>query len=336
MGVAPVAGGRARSRVWAGGAPVTVRVYHGLDQVPAGLGPTVVTVGMFDGVHRGHKALLGHVAGEAAARGVPAAAVTFDRHPMEVLRPGSHPLLLTTLSQKVALLGEAGVEVVLVLPFTLELSRVPAREFATRVLFEAMGARAVVVGANFRFGHKAQGDVELLAALGRERGVDAVGVTLHADGREVISSTRIRSELSRGDVQAAARSLGRPYAVEGYVNRGEGRGRALGVPTANVGVPARIALPATGVYAGHFAPGDGTWLPAVTNVGVSPQFGGTQLRVEAHVLDYDADLYGRRVSVSFEHRLRGEEVFASVDELVDQMHEDVRQSRKLLGVPAAP
>ncbi len=315
----------------------SVRVYHGLDQVPAGLGATVVTVGMFDGVHRGHLALLGHVTAEAAARGVPAAAVTFDRHPMEVLRPGSHPLLLTTLRQKVALLGEAGVEIVLVLPFTLELSQVPAQEFATRVLFEAMGARAVVVGANFRFGHKARGDVELLAALGRERGVEAVGVALHTDdGREVISSTRIRSELARGEVQAAARCLGRPYAVEGHVNRGDGRGRTLGVPTANVAVPARIALPAMGVYAGHLAPGDGTWLPAVTNVGVSPQFGGTQVRVEAHVLDYDADLYGRRVSVSFEHRLRGEEVFASVDELVAQMQEDIRQSRKLLGAPAAP
>jgi riboflavin kinase / FMN adenylyltransferase len=316
---------------------VTVRAYHGLEQVPGDLGPTVVTVGMFDGVHRGHLALLGRVTGEAAARGVPAAAVTFDRHPMEVLRPGSHPLLLTTLRQKVALLGEAGVAVVLVLPFTLELSQVPAREFATRVLFEVMGARAVVVGANFRFGHKAQGDVELLEALGRERGVDAVGVALHADdGREAVSSTRIRAELARGDVQAAARLLGRAYAVEGQVNRGDGRGRTLGVPTANVGVPDRIALPAMGVYAGHLDPGDGGRLPAVTNVGVSPQFGGTQLRVEAHVLDYDADLYGRRVSVSFEHRLRGEEVFAGVDELVAQMQEDIRQSRKLLGTPARP
>ena len=311
----------------------TTRAYHGLDQVPAGLPPTVATVGMFDGVHRGHRALLGRVTAEAAARGVAAAAVTFDRHPMEVLRPGSHPPLLSTLSQKVALLGEAGIEVVLVLPFTLELSQVPAREFATRVLFATLGARAVVVGANFRFGHKATGDVELLAALGREHGVDAVGVALHADGHEVVSSTRIRSELARGDVQAAARSLGRAYAVEGHVNRGDGRGRTLGVPTANVAVPARIALPAMGVYAGRFGPGDDTWLPAVTNVGVSPQFGGTQLRVEAHVLDYDADLYGRRVSVSFEHRLRGEEVFASVDELVAQMQEDIRQSRKLLGAP---
>ncbi|HYT27220.1 MAG TPA: bifunctional riboflavin kinase/FAD synthetase, partial [Actinomycetota bacterium] len=179
-----------------------VRVYHGLAELPADLGPTVVTVGMFDGVHRGHQALLRQVAAEAATRGVPAAAVTFDRHPMEVLRPGSHPLLLTTLGQKIDLLGRAGMEVVLVLPFTLELSHVPAGEFATRVLFGAMGARAVVVGTNFRFGHKAQGDVELLAALGRERGVDAVGVALHADERhEVVSSTRIRAELARGDVQ---------------------------------------------------------------------------------------------------------------------------------------
>jgi riboflavin kinase / FMN adenylyltransferase len=306
--------------------------YDGLGAVPAGFGPSVVTVGMFDGVHRGHRALLDRVAAEAAARGLPAGAVTFDRHPLEVLRPGAEPPLLTTLDRKVALLGAAGMDFVLVLAFTEELSRVAAEAFARDVLLDAVGARAIVVGENFRFGHKAAGDPALLAELGRPRGVEVVAVALHADGGEVVSSTRVRAELARGDVRAAARSLGRPHAVEGTVVRGDGRGgRQLGVPTANVALAGNLALPANGVYAGHLAeePG-GPPRPAATSVGVNPQFHATGLRVEAHVLDFDGDLYGRRVSVSFEHRLRDEAAFATVDALVAQMHQDIREARRLL------
>jgi riboflavin kinase / FMN adenylyltransferase len=343
-----------------GGAPADR--YDGLAAVPDGLGPAVVTVGMFDGVHRGHRALLDRVAVEAAARSLPAAAVTFDRHPLAVLRPGTEPPLLTTLDRKVELLGQAGITTVLVLEFTRELSQVPAETFAAEVLFDALAARAVVVGENFRFGHKAAGDPDLLADLGRPRGVEVVAVPLHADGDQVVSSTRVRAELAAGDVAAAAASLGRPYAVEGTVVVGDRRGRPLlGIPTANLAVPEGIALPADGVYAGHLtdqapegsgeprrgAPVDrkgsgepqggapvsrGITRPAAISVGTNPQF-GTERRVEAHVLDFDGDLYGHRVSVDFTHHLRGQAVFAGNDELIAQMHADIDQARRLLASP---
>jgi riboflavin kinase / FMN adenylyltransferase len=340
---------------------VTVRRFDGVEAVPEGMGPTVVTVGMFDGVHRGHRALLDRVVAEAAARGVPPAAVTFDRHPLAVLRPGSEPPLLTTLDRRVELLGQAGMEVVLVLGFTRELSEVTAEAFAAEVLFDRLAARAVVVGENFRFGHKAAGDPDLLAELGRPRGIEVVAVGLHADGDQVVSSTWVRGERAAGDVAAAAASLGRPYAVEGEVVSGDRRGRPLlGMPTANLAVPAAIALPADGVYAGHLtddgpegsgepqggapvhrsegsgeprggAPVDrGVARPAAISVGTNPQF-GTERRVEAHVLDFDGDLYGHRVAVDFQHRLRGQAVFPGTDELAAQMRADVDQARRLLG-----
>ena len=313
---------------------MSVRRFDGVGAVPGGLGPTVVTVGMFDGVHRGHRALLDRLAAEAAARDMPTAAVTFDRHPLAVLRPGSEPPLLTTLDRKVELLGEAGMAVVLVLEFTRELSEVPAEAFAAEVLFDALAARAVVVGENFRFGHKAAGDPALLNELGRPRGIEVVAVPLHAQGDQVVSSTRIRAELAEGDVAAVAASLGRPYAVEGVVVVGDRRGGPLlGVPTANLDVPDGIALPADGVYAGHLTDElDGVERPAAVSVGTNPQF-GTDRRVEAHVLDFDSDLYGHRVSVDVTHRLRGQATFADVEELAAQIRADVDQTRRLLLSP---
>jgi riboflavin kinase/FMN adenylyltransferase len=312
-----------------------VRRWDGLAAVPADHGPSVVTVGMFDGVHRGHRALLDRVAAEAAARGLPAGAVTFDRHPLEVLRPDACPPLLTTLDRKVALLGAAGMDFVLVLAFTKELSQVTAEAFVREVLLEGIGARAIVVGENFRFGHKAAGDPALLAELGRPRGVDVVALPLHADGGEPVSSTRIRAALASGDVRAAAALLGRVYAVEGTVVRGDGRGRReLGIPTANLAVAGDLAVPANGVYAGHLTEEpDGVPHPAAVSVGVNPQFHTTGLRVEAHVLDFDGDLLGARVSVSFEHRLRDEAAFPTVEDLVAQIHQDIRHTRRLLHQP---
>jgi riboflavin kinase / FMN adenylyltransferase len=191
-----------------------------------------------------------------------------------------------------------------------------------------------VVGENFRFGHKAAGDPALLASLGRPRGVEVVAVPLHADGDQVVSSTRVRAELAKGDVAAAAASLGRPYAVEGEVVVGDRRGRPLlGVPTANLAVPAGVALPTDGVYAGHLTDdADGVARPAAISVGTNPQF-GTDRRVEAHVVDFDADLYGHRVSVGFAHHLRGQAVFATTDELSAQIHADIDQARRLLSSP---
>jgi riboflavin kinase/FMN adenylyltransferase len=313
---------------------MTVRRYDGLAGLPDDMEPTVATVGMFDGVHRGHRALLDRVAGEAAARGVAAAAVTFDRHPLAVLRPGSEPPLLTTLDRKVELLGRAGMQVVLVLEFTRELSEVGAEAFADQVLFQGLAARAVVVGENFRFGHKAAGDPTLLADLGRPRGIEVVALPLQTHDGDVVSSTRVRSELASGDVAAAAASLGRAYAVEGVVVEGDHRGRPLlGIPTANLKVPAGIALPADGVYAGHLTDEeDGPARPAAVSVGTNPQF-GTDRRVEAHVLDFDGDLYGHRVSVSFAHHLRDQATFADLDELIAQIKADVDQTRRLLSSP---
>jgi riboflavin kinase/FMN adenylyltransferase len=308
-----------------------VRTFLGLGRVPADLGPTAVTIGVFDGVHRGHQALLGRVAEEAAARGLLPGAITFDRHPMGVVRPGSNPKLLTTLRQRIELLGDYGMAFVLVLPFTPKLSRMAAEEFAVKVLLEAVSARVVVVGANFRFGHRAAGDPRLIAELARPRGVDVVAVALDAEAGDVVSSTRIREALAAGEVESAARLLGRPFAVRGRVVRGAERGRLLGIPTANLRVPARLMLPGTGVYAGHLQAEGSQPLPAVSNVGVSPQFGGTELRVETHVLDFDGDLYGQRVRVSFEHRLRDETVFPDVEALVNQMRDDVALARRLLG-----
>ena len=308
--------------------------FDGVAAVPGDLGPTVVTVGMFDGVHRGHRALLDRVAAEADARGVPAAAVTFDRHPLAVLRPGSEPPLLTTLDRKVELLGEAGVEAVLVLEFTRELSEVGAEAFAAEVLFDALAARSVVVGENFRFGHRQRGDPALLADLGHRRGIEVVAVPLHAQGDQVVSSTRVRTELAAGDVAAAAASLGRPYAVEGTVVAGDRRGGpVLGMPTANLELAPGIAVPADGVYAGHLTDAlDGVARPAAVSVGTNPQF-GTERRVEAHVLDFAGDLYGHRVAVGFTHHLRGQATFAGLDELAAQMRTDAAQARRLLSSP---
>jgi riboflavin kinase/FMN adenylyltransferase len=291
---------------------------------------------MFDGVHLGHRRLLGRVVELARAGGLAAGAVTFDRHPLEVLRPGSQPPLISSLRQRVELLGEAGMDWVAVLPFTPELSRRSAEDFAEEVLFDRLQARALAVGANFRFGHKAAGDVELLARLGRPRGIEVAGVDLAEVGGAEASSTRVRAALAAGDVGAAAAMLGRAYAFEGRVVTGDRRGRQLGVPTANLRPPARSLVPGGGIYAGHLRTPSGPFeraMPAVTNVGVNPTFGGTRLRVEAHVLDADADLYGRRVTLTFSHRLRDELRFERVDELVAQMQADIAEARRLLAAP---
>jgi riboflavin kinase / FMN adenylyltransferase len=336
------------------------RTYIGLGQVPADLGPTAVTIGVFDGVHRGHQALLRRVVDEAASKGLVPGAITFDRHPLKVVRPGSDPKMLSTLRERVELLGACGMEFVLVLPFTRKLSQMAAEEFAIKVLIEAVSARVIVVGENFRFGHRAAGDARLIAELAGPRGVEVVPVGLDADAGEAISSTRVRSALAEGDVQTVARLLGRPFTVEGRVTVGARRGRLLGVPTANLKLPSGLLLPAKGIYAGHLqvrssrAADDGAEggtdsgadsgvggradggvlgppLPAVSNVGVIPQFGGEELKVETHVLDFDGDLYGRRVRVWFEHRIRDEVVFPDVAALVEQMRDDIARSRRLLG-----
>lgn len=309
-------------------------VSRSLDAVPAG--PSVATIGFFDGVHLGHQAIIGRAIDGARRRGLRSVAVTFDRHPMEVVRPGSQPSLLMTPDRRVRTLLGTGVDHVVVLPFTEELSQLPPEGFVDRVLVETLAADEVVVGGNFRFGHEAAGDTDTLRDLGQRWGFDAVAVDLMELDGVPISSTEIRDRIGDGDVGWARRALGRPYALDGTVVRGDGRGRQIGVPTANVEVPERMRFPAHGIYAGYVRlEPDGDPLPAATNVGTRPTFGGEAVTVEAHLLDFDGDLYGMHVSVSFTHRLRDEERFDSVDELVAAMRADIERAAYLLRTEAS-
>jgi riboflavin kinase/FMN adenylyltransferase len=320
-----------------------VQRWRGLEAVPNGWGRSVVTVGVFDGVHRGHQQLIGRAVGRARERGLPAVVVTFDPHPAEVVRPGSHPARLTGLNRRADLVAALGVEAFCVLPFTVELSRTPPPEFAHQVLVERLHAADVVVGRNFKFGHRAQGDVAALTQLGERFGFGVEGLDLITDDGVTFSSTYIRSCIDAGDVEAAAAALGRPHRVEGVVVHGDRRGRELGFPTANVSTPPFTALPADGVYAGWFAiaptgvgaPGAGGTgerrLPAAISVGTNPTFSGRERTVEAYVLDVDEDFYGFEVAVDFSHRLRGQERYDDVEALVTQMNADVARTRELLG-----
>lgn len=296
--------------------------------------PSTVVVGFFDGVHRGHQAIVRRAL-EAAAGTTRTVAVTFDRHPMEVLRPGSQPRYLMSLDRRVGTLLRLEVDLVVVLPFTLELSRQPPEDFVGEVLRARLGARHVVVGENFRFGHRAAGDVDLLRSLGTDAGFEVSAVPLLEIGGEPVSSTSIRDLLDAGDVAGASRMLGRPHIVDGTVVRGEGRGRSIGIPTANLEIDTRMQLPASGVYAGHAvvdpvpAGPAGTRRPAVMNIGVRPTFGGERPVVEAHLLDTTVELYGRHLAVHFEHRLRDEQRFDGPDELVAQIRRDIDRAREL-------
>ena len=307
--------------------------WRGLDAVPSGWGRSVVTVGVFDGVHRGHQQLIATAVAAGRGRGLPTVLVTFDPHPAEVVRPGSHPARLTGLRRRADLVAELGVDAFLVLPFTTELSRRTPAEFAHEVLVERLHAAAVLVGRNFTFGHRAAGDVAALAEFGRRFGFAVEGVELATDGagdHVTFSSTYVRACIDAGDVEAAAAALGRPHRVEGVVVHGYRRGQSLGFPTANVASPPHTALPADGVYAGRFVLGERR-LPAAVSVGSNPTFSGTVRTVEAYVLDVDEDFYGHEVGVDFVARLRGQERYADLDALVAAIRGDVARTRALLG-----
>jgi riboflavin kinase/FMN adenylyltransferase len=289
----------------------------------------VVTIGVFDGMHRGHVQMVGHAVQRAREMGVPSVLMTFDPHPSEVVRPGSHPAQLTTLRRRAELVEQLGVEVFFVLPFTVELSRVPADEFVHTVLVERLHVAEVVVGENFTFGHKAAGDIELLRSLGRRFGFTAEGVGLLSQGELTFSSTYIRSCIDAGDVAAAGTALGRPHRVEGIVVRGDQRGRSLGYPTANLSTPRHAAIPADGVYACRFVHRRRE-LGAAVSIGTNPTFSGRERRVEAYVLDLQEDFYGERVALDFVERLRGMCRFDTPEELVAQIDDDVVRTRKVL------
>jgi riboflavin kinase/FMN adenylyltransferase len=288
---------------------------------------SVVPIGIFDGVHRGHQLVLARAAEAARELDARVVVITFDPHPVAVLRPEAMPMMLTTIERRIALLKQYGAESVVVLEFNHALSQQSADEFVEQTLVERLNAVRIVVGANFRFGHRASGDVALL----RKFGLEVDDVPLLADG-EVLSSTHIRALIAEGDVEAAADSLGRLHFVEGPVVRGDARGRELGFPTANVAVAEGIAIPKDGVYAGYLVRESGERGKAAISVGTNPTFDGESRRVEAYVIDegHELELYDTHVLVEFAARLRGMTKFDSVEVLVEQMAADVVQTRTRL------
>ena len=289
--------------------------------------PIVVALGNFDGVHLGHQAVLARAAEEARVAGGAVVAATFWPHPRSVLGRGEAPALLTTREGRREALLRYGADEVREIRFDRELSKKSPEEFVRDVLVGEIGAGEVVVGENFRFGHKAAGDFGDLRRLMREAGGDAQAVEVRGEGGE-ISSTRIRSLISEGNVREAGRLLGRPYAVRGEVVVGDKRGRTIGFPTANVGPDPAVIVPARGVYA-CLVGVDGDGYPACTNVGVAPTFERGEHRIEAYLLDFEGDLYGKTVEVLFLERIRGERRFSGVEELKAQIGRDVEEARRL-------
>jgi riboflavin kinase/FMN adenylyltransferase len=310
-----------------------VQRWRGLQQVPRAWGRCVVTIGVFDGVHRGHQLLIGRAVEEARELGVPSVVVTFDPHPMEIIRPGSHPPMLSGPRYKADLVEELGVDAFLVLPFTVEFMRLSAEEFVHQVLVERLHVSAVVVGENFRYGHDIKGTVATLTADGRRFGFSVEAFPLQGTADRTWSSTYVRSCVAAGDMRSAAEALGRDHRVHGIIVRGDGRGRQIGFPTANLEPLPWSAIPADGIYAGHLVRGK-ELLPAAISIGTNPTFAGDERRVEAYVLDFDGDLYGEHVGLSFTQRLRDTLKFDSVEGLVAQMELDVARTRELLDHPS--
>ncbi|MEU3045454.1 bifunctional riboflavin kinase/FAD synthetase [Streptomyces sp. NPDC006984] len=308
--------------------------WRGLEDIPQDWGRSVVTIGSYDGVHRGHQLIIGRAVERARELGVPVVVVTFEPHPSEVVRPGSHPPLLAPHHRRAELMAGLGVDAVLVLPFTPDFSRLSPADFIVKVLVDKLHARAVVEGPNFRFGHKASGDVAYLTELGRTYDYEVEVVDLFvrgaAGGGEPFSSTLTRRLVAEGDMAGAAEILGRPHRVEGVVVRGAQRGRELGFPTANVETLPHTAVPADGVYAGWLT-ADGERMPAAISVGTNPQFDGTERTVEAYAIDrVGLDLYGLHVTVDFLAYVRGQQKFDSIDALLVAMAADVTRCRQLI------
>jgi riboflavin kinase/FMN adenylyltransferase len=313
-----------------------LRVITGSESIDTPLRRPIVTIGNFDGVHLGHRAILRTVVGRAGDLDGEAVVFTFDPHPRKVVRPEGGPGLLTTLEQKIELLEGAGVDAVIVQPFSLAFARTPAEEFIRSHLYAHLNPVEVYVGYDFHFGRDREGSMRLLTELGPRLGfaVTIIPEVTVDDGD--VNSTRIRQLLADGDPERAARMLGRAFSVRGPVVKGDERGRAIGFPTANVDAENEV-LPAAGVYAGFLTliddgdPAVGTRLPVVTNVGVRPTFdtdGG--IVAEAHAIDWSGDLYGRRVELSFDLRLRAEQKFPGVDALRAQIAADVEDGRRRL------
>jgi riboflavin kinase/FMN adenylyltransferase len=310
-----------------------VQFWDALADVPADLGPTAVTIGKFDGVHVGHRAVIDLLEQVAAERGLTSAVVTFDRHPLAVLRPGSVPRSLVSNRQKRELLEAAGVAATLMLTFDDELRSLTPAQFVDRILVGALHARVVFVGDDFRFGVRGSGTVDTLRELGAEHGLEVVSIDdVRLGGGRRASSTWIRELLEAGDVKRAGELLGREPAVRGIVVHGEQRGRELGFPTANLAPDSEGYVPADGVYAARVLVGDTTY-PAAVSVGHNPTFEGVpEKQVEAHLLDVSMDLYGQELTVMFVDWVRGNVAFEGIDALIEHIRADVVRTREVLGL----
>lgn len=327
-----------------------MEVVFGPESCVAPSSGSAVTIGAYDGVHLGHRHLIGELRRMAAPTGLETVVVTFDRHPATVVRPESAPALLTDLDQKIELLASTGIDKAVVITFDGARAQETAEDFVLEVLVHALGARLVVVGRDFHFGHGRKGNVALLAEMGSRHGFEVVGLGLEEDPHgEVVSSTRIRRALAAGEVRLAADLLGRHHEVRGVVVHGAGRGGSqLGYPTANIAVPPEIAIPMEGVYACWYGRPDGKVHPAAASLGYRPTFDGRTTGdedrtgappsrlvpappvLEAYLLDFEGDLYGEKARVSFVERLRDEIRFDSVGELMEAMTDDVERSRSIL------
>ncbi len=303
-------------------------VFRSLAEVtPAGEGRSLA-LGTFDGVHRGHRHVIASAVERAREHGERATVVTFDPHPLRVLMPDDPPELLTTTDAKAAIVAGLGVDELLAIPFTTEFSKRSAEDFTAEVLVRALGARHLSVGANFRFGHGARGDVDVLRAQPQ---FETVVVPLVEYRGATVSSSRIRQLVAEGDMAGAAELLEAPYRLEGEVVPGAARGRELGMPTVNLRQPPDVVIPATGIYAA-LAHGTeiGHDVPAAVSIGVRPTFEDHgDLRIEAHLIGFEGDLYGRSVRLDFLERLRDEVKFDSAEELQRQMRDDVAQTREI-------
>jgi riboflavin kinase/FMN adenylyltransferase len=304
-------------------------VLHGIESLPGEAGASVVTVGFFDGVHVGHQQVFRHTVALAEERGLTPVAVTFDRHPREVIAPGTEPRLLTTIERKASLIKETGIRRLVVLPFTEEFSKMTAEDFVERVLVRGLSAEHVAVGANFTFGHKALGTLGTLVELGAAQGFTAEAVPLLESGGRIVSSSSIRAALSDGDLVWPSEGLGRRFIVDGQVVSGAGRGTGLGFPTANLRTWPRLLLPGNGIYAGR-AQLKHRWYTAAISVGTNPTFGTEPLHVEAYLLDFDGDARGEHLAVEFWERLRDEVKYDTTEALVAQIAEDVERTRAVV------
>jgi riboflavin kinase / FMN adenylyltransferase len=311
-------------------------VWQGRSALPGDGVPSVVTIGFFDGVHRGHQAVFRRANEHAERLGVRSIAVTFDRHPRQVFAPDTAPPLLTPLRHKAELIGRLGIDALAVLEFNVPFSRWSPEDFVGRVLVGGLSAQQVVVGANFTFGHKAVGTFETLTELGGQQGFGVEAVGLLEIGGRTVSSSAIRAALLEGELEWPREALGRRYSVEGYVVSGAGRGSGLGWPTANLRPPEGILMPRDGVYAGiGRTRTGGAWVAAI-NIGVNPTFGADPRHLEAFLLDYEGEgLKGELLTIELWERLRDEERFDSAEALSEQIARDVERTREIVRLEAS-